>query len=1155
MTRKYGLNRCLQFGLTVFLGCLGISLFIPKTLAQQSNIVPDNTLGAESSQVIGNFQGQPIEVITGGAIRQINLFQSFREFNVSAGRGAYFFTPNADIQNILARVTGNNPSEILGKLGTFQITNGNFTGSNANLFLINPNRIVFGKDASLDVQGSFVGTTANGVQFGNQGVFSATNPQAVPLLIINPSALFFNQINQSGIINRSRKIAMPGSFYLIGGDIIFDGGFALSLGNRLELGAVAGTGTVELIGNGNQMQLAIPESVPKADIVLQNNAFAATSKGGAISVNAANLSLSGNSSISSLFLTGEGQTGVAAGDVVVNATGNVTLDNSNIGNQGSENSLGDTGNVAINAQSIRLTNQSQISSSSPRSRGNIILNAKDNVSLDRNSLIITFGKFNPIGKSGDITITTRNINLSNQSTINSGNTGQGQGGKITLKAQEAISLTSGSDISSGSTASGFGQVNNQPSGDIEIKTRTLTLDGDNTFINSSNLDEGKSGDIQIIADDSILLNGFASISSSTTGQGDSGNIELKTRSLTLNNGGNILTSTSGRGNSGDLLINASDSVTLSSIGTFSNPQTGEITTTESDLLTSAFGAGNAGNITVNAQRIFLNNGVVSTSNSGQGNAGNILVQAQDSFFANNNSLILSNIGTPQRQPANGNVGNIAISARTVSLTDGAQLQAGFYSGGQGNAGLISVKAKETISFAGTNSGIFANVESGAVGNGSDIQISAPSVSFTNGAGVIANNAGQGNGGKINITAGSFFLNNGVVSTSNAGQGNAGNILVQAQDSFFANNNSLIASNIGTPQGQPAKGNVGNIDILARTVSLTDGAQLQAGFYSGGQGNAGLVSVKAQESISFTGKNSGIFTDVYSGAVGNGSDIQISAPSVSFTNGALVIANNAGEGNGGKINITAGSFFLNNAVVSTSNAGQGNAGIMTINADRINLDNQASLNANTRSPNKDPNREQATINLNTQNLSLRHGSSITTNATGENVFGGNINIYTTKSLIALENSHISANSDNSRGGRVVVNAQGVFVGTQPSDIFNYITATSGVGLSGTVDVNSPDNSSIQNSFTELSPVIDTNTLIANSCISRGTKREENSFTITGSGALTTNRPGVLVSTYTTGEVRGVETTSRPWKKGDPIIEPQGLYRLNNGQLLLSRECSN
>jgi large exoprotein involved in heme utilization and adhesion len=109
MTIKYGLNRCLQFGLAGFLGCISLGIFTSKTQAQQSNILPDNTLGAEFSQVIGNYQGQAIEAITGGAIRQINLFHNFGEFNVSEGCGAYFVSPSADIQNILARVTGSNP--------------------------------------------------------------------------------------------------------------------------------------------------------------------------------------------------------------------------------------------------------------------------------------------------------------------------------------------------------------------------------------------------------------------------------------------------------------------------------------------------------------------------------------------------------------------------------------------------------------------------------------------------------------------------------------------------------------------------------------------------------------------------------------------------------------------------------------------------------------------------------------------------------------------------------------------------------------------------------------------------------------------------------------------------------------------------------------
>ncbi|MCF2148909.1 hypothetical protein IQ276_021265 [Desmonostoc muscorum LEGE 12446] len=193
--------------------------------------------------------------------------------------------------------------------------------------------------------------------------------------------------------------------------------------------------------------------------------------------------------------------------------------------------------------------------------------------------------------------------------------------------------------------------------------------------------------------------------------------------------------------------------------------------------------------------------------------------------------------------------------------------------------------------------------------------------------------------------------------------------------------------------------------------------------------------------------------------------------------------------------------------------------------------------------------------------MRRGSGISTTAgtAQSGGDGGNININS-RFIVAIpqENSDITANAFTGTGGNIEINSQGIFgiesrpKPTEKSDI----TASSELGFAGVITIKIPDNSSIQNSFTELFPFIDTNALIANSCISWGTKRQENSFTITGSGGLPSSRPGVLlVSTYATSEVRGVETTSRPWKKGDPIIEPQGLYRLNNGQLLLSRECSN
>ncbi|NEO00480.1 MAG: hypothetical protein F6K50_35065, partial [Moorea sp. SIO3I7] len=83
-------------------------------------------------------------------------------------------------------------------------------------------------------------------------------------------------------------------------------------------------------------------------------------------------------------------------------------------------------------------------------------------------------------------------------------------------------------------------------------------------------------------------------------------------------------------------------------------------------------------------------------------------------------------------------------------------------------------------------------------------------------------------------------------------------------------------------------------------------------------------------------------------------------------------------------------------------------------------------------------------------------------------------------------------------------------------------------------------------------IDTKALIANSCIARSSK-VEGTFMIIGSGGLP-NRPGdAFVSPYPTGTVQGVTPSTLSWKKGDPIIEPTGVYRLANGQLVMSREC--
>jgi filamentous hemagglutinin family protein len=259
-------------GLRFALIALGVisSLQEPGNLAmaQTSPVVPDETLTPDERSLVVPFVPS-IDIITGGAIRNSNLFHSFQTFNVEAGHGVYFFDPG-NIQNIFSRVTGSSRSEIFGTIGTIQNNNGFLAPTNANLFLINPNGIVFGPGANLNLAGSFVATTASGIQFGNQGSFSAINPTTPDLLTVNPSAFLFNQIAPQPIVVRSTvldfsqpenlaflRVNPNRSLLLVGGDVQLDAGLLSANRSRLELAGVAGSGTIGLVADNNSLSLTL----------------------------------------------------------------------------------------------------------------------------------------------------------------------------------------------------------------------------------------------------------------------------------------------------------------------------------------------------------------------------------------------------------------------------------------------------------------------------------------------------------------------------------------------------------------------------------------------------------------------------------------------------------------------------------------------------------------------------------------------------------------------------------------------------------------------------------------------------------------------------------------------------------------------------------
>ncbi|GAA6620142.1 beta strand repeat-containing protein [Scytonema sp. NUACC26] len=909
---------------------LGAILGFPNIALAQ--ITPDTTLGADNSTVTRDvlIRGILGDRIDGGATRGTNLFHSFEEFNIGVQRGAYF-SNSTGIENIFSRVTGNNPSNILGRLGVL---------GNANLFFINPNGIIFGQNASLDVSGSFFATTANAIQFAELGFFSASNPEAPKLLTINPSAFLFSQISTGTIINNSNAPAglLPSGFtvrglrvpdgqnlLLLGGNVGMSGGLK-AFGGHVEIGAVAGPGTVALNSDGS---LRFPIDIPRADVSLSRSQIdVAAGNGGSVSINARNIGISSLSFIRAGVRSGVGTVDSLAGNITLNSTG--TLEVKGLSSVENASEVGNSGNIDITTDSLSLTNAGILSTSTfgQGNAGNITINARNQVSLDGGNLgslasaISSNVEKNAFGQGGEVRVTTGSLSLTKGAQLRANTSGQGKAGNIIIEARDRVSL-------------------------------------DNAYISS------------IIEQ---------------TGNGMGGNVQLATNELFLNNLAGLLTSTVGQGDAGNIAINARARISL---------DTGSVV--YSRVQSKAMG--NGGSIDITTGSLSVSNGAqLSASILGQGNAGSVRINTRDRISLDGKGSIISSRLLPG---GIGKGGSIEITTGSLSLTNGSQLSTGTF--GQGNAGNVTIVARDNISVDrtsadGSPSGIFSTVESGAVGDGGTLEIATGSLSLSNKAALSASTLGQGkagdviitardhialdtqsvirsrvepgavgNGGSIEITAGSVSVSNGVqLSTGTFGQGDAGNVRLSALDYISIDGSSpeRNPSGIFSTVEQGAEGNGGNIDIATGSLFLTNKGQLSA--LTSSRGKAGNVNIAARDLISLDGSSIG--SSVAPGGIGDGGNIAIATGSFFSTNQGTLLANtfdrgNAGNviisarddvslknsyifsgvlreaiGNGGNIEITTSSFSLNKGALLASTAGQGDAGDVTIAAsDRISID--------------------------------------------------------------------------------------------------------------------------------------------------------------------------------------------------------------------------
>jgi filamentous hemagglutinin family protein len=735
------------------------------------SIIPDETLPNKTRVTVnGNTF-----LIEQGTRAGNNLFQSFLEFSVPTGSVA-FFNNALDIQNIFGRVTGGNISTIDGTISA---------NGTANLFLINPNGIIFGPNAQLNIGGSFVGSTAHSLKFSDGSEFSAKNPQASPLLTVSVLIGLQFGSNPGTIVNQSRSgnaglQVLPGqTLALLGGDVRLEGGNLTALQGRIELGSVASEGLVTLTPTPTGLALGYEGIQNLGSVNLSGGAAVNASGlgGGTIQVRGGQVALSQGSRLVAETFGSFNGTGIDIQASQLSLKEGAFISTSTFGS-------GKGGNLTIRANTVELTGTTPFVTSQQLLAGTFNpLNLSDGLySFSAGS-----------GTAGNITIDTGQLRMRNGANLfNSAFLG-GNGGDLTIRASELAEFSDGSLVFTGTAGGGN-------AGNIAIAAQQLRLlNGSSISTTPGPTSTGKGGNLTVTADSVELLGTPAGVAvpgglfTTTLGDGAAGELKVTTGRLVATGGTQISTSTSGAGDGGDLTLTA-DTVELSDASADGRFLGGLFASASLLTVTGRPGDARAGTFTVNTRRLSVQNGAQITAATGNTQA------AEKSNTINaSESIDVSGFAT-----------GIDPSVKAVAF--------GFIDG-------VVPSAIET--------------NTRGAGNAGNLTIHTGRLTVRDRAEVGVRSTGSGAAGNLDVTADSIQVENrGKISaTSLLGEG--GNITLNVRDDLVVRKDSEISTRAGTPDS--GGGNGGNITIDTGVLAVLEKSNINANAFQGAGGNIRIAT--------------------------------------------------------------------------------------------------------------------------------------------------------------------------------------------------------------------------------------------------------------------------------------------------------------------------
>ncbi|MBF2097923.1 MAG: filamentous hemagglutinin N-terminal domain-containing protein [Gloeomargaritaceae cyanobacterium C42_A2020_066] len=1053
----------------------------------RSQVVPDATL---PQNTIVNQIGSAFRIDGGTQVKQ-NLFHSFSQFSVPTNTTVLFNNAQS-IRNILTRVTGGSASNIDGLIAA---------NGTANLFLINPSGITFGPNARLQLGGSFLASTATGVLFDNGAVFSAINPNvSAPLLAVNvPIGL---QMNRPAGRIEVKQFGLPGfeaglgglvvqegrTLGLLGGDILLKGGYLEATSGRIEVGSVhEGLVGLDLTDMGYALDYRGLSDFRNVEITegqspgLGTIARVAGGGEGDIQVQGRNITLSGESALVGGLLSGQGPEGRQAGDIKLQATDRVSIDQGLVANIAGGGSLGRGGDIVIAADSVQVKGGGAILTSSlgASAAGAIEITARGievsgtSVSSQSRSAIVSLVGTGAAGNSGDVVLNTETLIVKDGAAISADINGAGQGGSVIINARQVqVSGTSKDEQFRSGIGSESGEQATGAGGDISISSEILLVT-DGAAISTSKDGSAISGSV-IIDADSVEVRGssasglFRSAITSEVGQeakGNGGNILIKADLLKVADGALVSSATSGVGNAGFIALDAR-LIDISGISADGASRSG----IGSEVVPGS--VGNGGNILITTDTLSITGGaVISSSTFGEGDPGSIEVQARQLLISGTSTdgQFRSGLGSQIGEGAvgDGRASGVSIAADLISVTGGAVLSAGTL--GRGDAGSVAIDARHV-----------------------EIRGASADGQFSSGIGSEVGNQATGNGGSILIKTDSLsVLDSGAISVDTFGQGNAGSISVDAQDvEVRGTRGNGIRSFIGSDVNPGATGDGGSVRLEVDTLQILDGGLVSASTI--GVGDAGSVFVNARL-VEVSGTTvtelarSAIVSEVLEGAVGDGGDVTINSDTVKILKGGLLSASTISEGDAGSVVVNArvleilgtsksgnlrsgigsevgeeaigsgGSIaitaeFLNvssGGAISASTFGQGDAGSITVQARAVELSGQSTAGRLPSGIGSEASEEASgaggSVTITTNTLRISDGAGISTESSSL-AEAGSIFLNIGDLILLKNNALISTSAQSGQGGNITLSGQ-FLVGFGNSDIL----ANSLGGPGGRIDI--------------------------------------------------------------------------------------------------------